>query len=149
MDGLPNRSSGNQHNKNVIINQQTDWSTLLPKDDKIAIGDPDHVPAGIYAKESLTNLGAYEHLAPHFARASNVRDALMLVERQEAILGIVYSTDAKISQKVQIIGTFPPESFKSIEYPISLLNSEANDFFQFLQTSQAKLIFEKYGFMTL
>lgn len=139
----------NQHNKNVIINQQTDWSTLLPKDDKIAIGDPDHVPAGIYAKESLTNLGAYEQLSPHFARASNVRDALMLVERQEAILGIVYSTDAKISQKVQIIGTFPPESFKSIEYLISLLNSEANDFFQFLQTSQAKLIFEKYGFMTL
>lgn len=139
----------NQHYNNVIINQQTDWSTLLPKDDKIAIGDPDHVPAGIYAKESLTNLGAYEQLAPHFARASNVRDALMLVERQEAILGIVYSTDAKISQKVQIIGTFPPESFKSIEYPISLLNSEANDFFQFLQTSQAKLIFEKYGFMTL
>ncbi|MBC9131266.1 molybdate ABC transporter substrate-binding protein [Frischella sp. Ac13] len=133
----------------VTINQQTDWRALLPSNEKLAIGDPDHVPAGIYAKESLTNLGVYDQLVPQFARASNVRDALMLVERQEAALGIVYSTDAKVSQKVKILGTFPTESFKPIEYPITLLNPVASQFYEFLQSETAKHIFQKYGFVTL
>lgn len=133
----------------VNINQQTNWQTLLPVTEKLAVGDPDHVPAGIYAKEALTHLGVYDQLSKQFVRASNVRAALMLVERQEAALGIVYSTDAKISQKVNIIGTFPAESVKSIEYPITLLTPTAQDFYTFLFTNKAKQIFQKYGFVTL
>lgn len=131
----------------IEINSSTNWDAILPKGEKIAIGDPDHVPAGLYAKESLSNLGVFDKLAPQFASASNVRDALMLVERNEATLGIVYSTDAKVSDKVKIVGTFPANTFKSIEYPITLLKPEANNFYQYLKSPQAKAIFEKYGFL--
>lgn len=134
----------------VTINSSTDWNTLLPQDEKMAVGDPDHVPAGLYAKESLTNLGVFKQLEPKLAPASNVRDALMLVERGEAALGIVYSTDAKISDKVKIIGKFPADSFAPIEYPITLLtdNTSAKDFYQFLTMPQSLAIFKKYGFVT-
>lgn len=132
----------------VEINASTNWDAILPKGERIAVGDPEHVPAGLYAKESLTNLGVYDKLSPQFAPASNVRDALMLVERNEAVLGIVYSTDAKVSDKVKIIGTFPADTFKPIEYPITLLKPEAKDFYQYLKSPQAKTIFEKYGFVT-
>lgn len=135
----------------ITIDKYTDWNSILPTDEKIALGDPDHVPAGIYAKESLTNLGAFEQLLPHMARASNVREALMLVEREEAVLGIVYSTDAKISQKVKTIATFPANTFTPIEYPITLINSdveEAKEFYTYLKADHAKVIFQKYGFVT-
>ncbi|WP_392565063.1 molybdate ABC transporter substrate-binding protein [Utexia brackfieldae] len=136
---------------NVIIDQHTDWSTLLPAGSHLAVGDPDHVPAGVYAKASLTHLGAYSRLESQLARANNVRAALMLVEMDEAPLGIVYSTDAQVSNKVKIVGEFPADSFDAIEYPISLLNDSAPSqaFYTFLKSPQAKAVFEKYGFVTL
>lgn len=132
----------------VEINTNTDWQAILPKGERLAVGDPDHVPAGLYAKESLTNLGVFDKLLPQMAPASNVRDALMLVERNEAALGIVYSTDAKVSDKVKIIGSFPAETFTPIEYPITLLKPEAKEFYQYLSSETAKKIFQKYGFIT-
>lgn len=132
----------------IEINANTDWQAILPKGERLAVGDPDHVPAGLYAKESLTNLGVFDKLLPQMAPASNVRDALMLVERNEAALGIVYSTDAKVSDKVKIIGSFPAETFTPIEYPITLLKPEAKEFYQYLSSETAKKIFQKYGFIT-
>lgn len=132
----------------VEIDANTDWQAILPKGERLAVGDPDHVPAGLYAKESLTNLGVFDKLLPQMAPASNVRDALMLVERNEAALGIVYSTDAKVSDKVKIIGSFPAETFTPIEYPITLLKPEAKEFYQYLSSETAKKIFQKYGFIT-
>lgn len=134
--------------ENVEINANTNWQAILPKGERLAVGDPDHVPAGLYAKESLTNLGVFDKLLPQMAPASNVRDALMLVERNEAALGIVYSTDAKVSDKVKIIGNFPADTFKSIEYPITLLKADATEFYQYLNSEKAKTIFQKYGFIT-
>ena len=134
--------------ENVEINANTNWQTILPKGERLAVGDPDHVPAGLYAKESLTNLGVFDKLLPQMAPAGNVRDALMLVERNEAALGIVYSTDAKVSDKVKIIGSFPADTFKSIEYPITLLKADAKEFYQYLNSEKAKTIFQKYGFIT-
>lgn len=135
---------------NVAINHATNWTTILPKHEKMAVGDPDHVPAGLYAKASLTHLGVFDKLQPQLAPASNVRDALMFVERGETVLGIVYSTDAKVSQKVKIVGEFPADSFAAIEYPITLLSnsSSASDFYQFLTTPDAAAIFTQYGFVT-
>lgn len=133
----------------VTIDRNTDWSIILPANEKMAVGDPDHVPAGLYAKASLTNLGVFDKLEPQLAPASNVRDALMFVERGETVLGIVYSTDAKVSQKVKIVGEFPADSFEAIEYPVSLLtdSAAAKDFYQFLTTPEAKTIFAQYGFI--
>lgn len=143
----PNESPLNQ----ITVNKTTRWDEILPKNEKLAVGDPDHVPAGLYTKESLTNLGVYQQLEPQLARASNVRDALMLVERGEAVLGAVYSTDAKISKNVKIIGEFPAETFAAIEYPITLIttnNPSAQKFYDYLKSAEAKAIFEQYGFVT-
>ena len=88
---------------------------------------PDHVPAGIYAKQALTTLGQWKNLAPRLARADNVRAALSLVERGEAPLGIVYRTDAMISNGVKIIGTFPENSHTPITYPIAMMKPQVDN----------------------
>ncbi len=81
----------------ITIDEKTDWTSLL-KGGRLAVGDPQHVPAGIYAKEALQKLGARETLSPKLAPAEDVRGALALVERNEAPLGIVYGSDAVASK---------------------------------------------------
>ncbi|MGK5721883.1 molybdate ABC transporter substrate-binding protein, partial [Proteus mirabilis] len=76
---------------NVVINKDTKWKSLL-NGGKLAVGDPDHVPVGIYAKESLEYLGAWDVVSPEMARTNNVRSGMALVERDEAPLGIVYGS---------------------------------------------------------
>ncbi|GAB1441157.1 molybdate ABC transporter substrate-binding protein [Providencia sp.] len=100
----------------VEINKQTDWKKLLDGG-RLAVGDPDHVPVGIYAKEALSNLGAWETVDPLLARTNNVRSGMALVERQEAPLGIVYGSDAVASQKVKVVGVFPADTHKPVEIP--------------------------------
>ncbi|MEC4729037.1 molybdate ABC transporter substrate-binding protein [Shewanella sp. D64] len=117
---------------------------------RLAVGDPDHVPAGRYAKQALSNLNLWQQAEPLLARASSVRSALALVERGEAPLGIVYSTDAQLSKAVVLVDTFPENSHNPIEYPLALVNNQptegAKAFYQYLQTQDAKAIFSKYGF---
>lgn len=125
------------------------WKLLLPGNTRIAIGDPQHVPAGKYAKDSLTNLGVYNTLKAHMAYANDVRSALRFVELGEAKLGIVYATDAMISQKIKILGYFPADKLKPIEYPAVLLNNTAKSFYDFLKTAKAQTVFKKYGFIVL
>lgn len=119
-------------------------------DGRLSVGDPDHVPAGIYAKEALTKLGLWEKAEPKLARAADVRAALALVERGEAPLGIVYATDAAISGKVKVIGAFPEDSHPPIVYPVCLVagkaSPEAKAFFEFMASPPAVEIFKKYGF---
>lgn len=118
--------------------------------EKLSMGDPDHVPAGIYGKQALESLGVWEKIAPHVVRAKDVRTALVFVERGEAPLGIVYATDAAISDKVAVVGMFPEESHPPITYQAGIVkgnNTEpARAFFEFLKSPGAKAIFEKYGF---
>lgn len=121
-------------------------------DGRLAVGDPSHVPAGIYAKEALTKLGLWDAVAAKLAPAANVRAALTLVERGESPLGIVYSTDAAISPKVRLVGLFPADSHPPIVYPLALVagkaTPDARRFCQFLQSGPVKAIFAKYGFAT-
>lgn len=119
---------------------------------RIATGDVSSVPAGKYAKAALEKLGAWEAAAPKFAMAENVRAALTLVARGEAVLGIVYATDAKVEPEVKILGTFPADSHPPIIYPVAATTSagpKAADYLAFLHSSAAKTIFEKYGFTFL
>lgn len=88
---------------------------------RIATGDPAHVPVGRYAQAALTSLGLWEAVEARLARADNVRNALVLVERGEAPLGIVYRTDALASAKVQVAALFPATSHAPIRYPAALL----------------------------
>ncbi len=135
------------------INATTDLISLVGPDDRIAVGDPDHVPAGIYAKQALTSLGKWETINPRLARADNVRAALVLVERGEAPLGIVYQTDARISDKVKIIGTFPENSHPAITYPIASITGHAKaraiKFLLWLLGDDGGRIFTDYGFEPL
>ena len=135
--------------KTVTINAQTDWKSLL-KGQRLAVGDPDHVPAGIYAKEALQKLGAWDTLAPLLAPANNVRAALALVERNEAPYGIVYGSDAVASQKVQVVGRFPEDSHKPVEYPMAIVKEHqrapVEAFFKYLQGPEAAAVFKQYGF---
>ncbi|KHE00310.1 molybdate transporter [Pantoea stewartii] len=133
----------------VTINDKTDWKRLL-KGERLAVGDPDHVPAGIYAKEALEKLGAWSSLSPVLARANNVRAALALVERNETPYGIVYGSDAVASQKVQVVGTFPEDSHKPVEYPVAIVkdrdNAAVKAFYNYLKGPEAAAVFTQYGF---
>ncbi len=133
----------------VAITAQTDWARLLDGG-RLAVGDPDHVPAGIYAKQALQSLKAWPRLEPTLARANNVRSAMALVERQEAPLGIVYGSDAVASDKVKVIGVFPAESHKPVEYPMAIVKGHdspsVSAFYTYLKSPQAVAIFQRYGF---
>jgi molybdate transport system substrate-binding protein len=137
----------------ITIDATTDFSALIGPNDRIAMGDPDHVPAGIYAKQALQSLGQWDQLAPRLARSDNVRAALALVERGEAPLGIVYGTDGKVSDGVKVIGTLPESSHTPIKYPVAVMGQDARpevlQFLLWLLGDDAGSIFTDYGFVPL
>jgi molybdate transport system substrate-binding protein len=132
------------------IDRAMDWLRLLGTDGRLALGDPDHVPAGIYAKEALQHLGAWKDLEPRLAPAEDVRGALALVERGEAPLGIVYVTDARVSARVKIVGIFSAASHAPIVYPAAVVKGAdsvgVEAYFRFLSSPQARAVFARYGF---
>lgn len=117
---------------------------------RLAMADPDAVPAGKYGKAALTKLGAWGAVEPKVARAENVRAALALVARGEAPFGIVYATDALASKDVRVVGTFPANSHAPITYPVALLRTatspDAEGFRRFLLSREGKAIFVRHGF---
>jgi len=133
----------------VEIAPDFDLAKLLA-DGKLAMGDPDHVPAGRYGKMALEALGVWSGIEARVARAKDVRAALALVERGEAPVGVVYATDAAITDQVKVIGMFPEDSHPPIVYPVALVagaeTAVARSFLEFLKTSEARTIFLKYGF---
>lgn len=135
----------------VALPRDTDLAALLGPGGRLATGDPAHVPAGRYARAALAWMGQWDTLAPRLARADNVRAALLLVERGEAPLGIVYATDAAASAGVRIVGTFPPASHEAITYPFALTrhaegNAEARALLAFLIGPDAAPTWRRFGF---
>jgi molybdate transport system substrate-binding protein len=118
--------------------------------DRLAMANPDSVPAGKYGKSALEKLGVWTSVESKVARAENVRAALALVSRGEAPFGIVYSTDALSDKGVKIVGTFPPDSYPPIVYPAALIASSksaaAKPLLDYLRSAPARLVWEKYGF---
>ena len=121
------------------------------KDGRLAVGDPDHVPVGIYTKAALTKLGVWAEVEPKLARADSVRAAMAYVDREECPLGIVYTTDAWVDPKVRIVATFPEDSHPPIIYPAALVAGQetpaAREFLAFIQSDAAKEVWRKYGFL--
>jgi molybdate transport system substrate-binding protein len=116
---------------------------------RIALAEPNSVPAGKYAKAALEKLGVWNGVSHRVAAAENVRAALALVARGEAPLGVVYETDAKAEPGVMVAGVFPPESHPPIVYPAAVLTrakGAAAPFLEFLSSPRARAIFEKHGF---
>lgn len=124
----------------------------IVKADSIAIGDPDIVPAGQYAKESLTNLGLWEETLAKASLGTNVTEVLNWVAEGSAKAGIVYATDAaQRSDKVVMITHAPADSVKKAIYPIGMIKDcahpdEAQQFMEFLQSSEVLAIFTENGF---
>jgi molybdate transport system substrate-binding protein len=119
---------------------------------RLALADPDTVPAGKYAKASLTALGVWDGVAGNLAPAENVRVALAYVARGEAPLGIVYATDAASEKRVHVVGIFPDSSHAPIVYPIALTKDArpaAKAFLDFLEGPEAAAIYAKAGFIVL
>ena len=118
--------------------------------EKLAMANPDSVPAGKYGKSALESLGVWGSVEKQVARAENVRAALALVSRGEAPFGIVYATDAFADRGVKIVDTFPPGSYPPIVYPAALLASgnatAAKPLLDYLRSGPARAVWEKYGF---
>jgi molybdate transport system substrate-binding protein len=119
---------------------------------RLAVADPDSVPAGKYAKTALASLGLWNTVVDHLVIAENVRVALAYVARGEAPLGVVYSTDAMAEPRVRIISSFPDSTHAPIVYPAALTKDAkpaAQTFLDFLKRPETADIFAKAGFVVL
>ena len=120
---------------------------------RVAMGETSSVPAGVYGKAALTNLGVWDQVSAKVAGAENVRVALAYVARGETPLGIVYATDAKSDPNVKVVDTFPADSHPPIVYPVALtassVNPDAKAFLEYLSSAEAAKVFEEQGFTVL
>ncbi len=118
--------------------------------EKLAMADPDSVPAGKYGKSALEKLGVWQSVEKQVVRAENVRAALALVSRGEAPFGIVYKTDALADRGVKVVDTFPPDSYPPVVYPAAVVAASkspaARPLLDYLRAAQARSVWEKYGF---
>jgi len=118
----------------------------------VAIGEPRTVPAGSYAQQVLTHFGIYDQLKAKLVFGKDVRQVLAYVETGNADAGIVYATDARITNRVKVVATAPEDSHAPVVYPVAIIQtshdpSAAREFLQFLRGSQARDVFVKFGFV--
>jgi molybdate transport system substrate-binding protein len=120
---------------------------------KLALANPDSVPAGKYAKAALIAIGAWSAIEKQVVPTDNVRAALALVARGEAAFGIVYKTDALADKAVRIVDSFPESTHAPIVYPAALVtpakSSAAKLLLDFLRSVGARAVWQKYGFGVL
>ncbi|PAV28471.1 molybdate ABC transporter substrate-binding protein [Virgibacillus profundi] len=145
-------------NKLVIISQKDSLISIKTLEDlqhkeigQIAIGNPDSVPAGNYAKEALQHSNLWEGLTDQFVYAKDVRQVLTYVESGNTAIGFVYATDILMGNKVEQLAEIDEKLHKPIVYPAAVTSSSDNPvsaekFVDFLQSKTAKSIFESYGF---
>jgi molybdate transport system substrate-binding protein len=159
-EGYVDNSSNKQflENKLVLIVPANSSSNISSFDDlknmsgNIAIGDPESVPAGQYAKEAFTNLGIWDSAQSKLSLGKDVTEVLNQVAQGSAECGLVYSTDAKSNDNVKVVCEAPQGSLNtSIIYPVAPLKNTTNPdaakaFMDFLQTKEAKDVFVEYGF---
>lgn len=118
----------------------------------VALGDPESVPAGQYAKEALTNLNLWDTVSAKTSFGTNVTEVLNWVAEGSADAGIVYATDAATTDKVAVVAEAPEGSLeKKVIYPVGMVaasehSEEAKLFIEFLQSEEAMAVFEEYGF---
>ncbi|WZL73841.1 molybdate ABC transporter substrate-binding protein [Clostridiaceae bacterium 35-E11] len=164
MDGLENKNLLDQNSrKNILKNQLVfivakdsldkikNISDTTRENIKISIGEPESVPAGQYAKESLAYLNLWDQVKAQCVYAKNVKQVVNYVESQEIDAGIVYRSDATVLKNSEVIQVLEEASHKPIVYPAAIIASSknkdaANKFSAYLSTKEAQKSFEKYGF---
>ena len=141
----------------VVVPQASSLEIDRPEDlltsrvEYLALGDPTHVPAGMYAKEALENLGLWEKLESKVVAGADVRQALSYVERGEAGAGIVYATDAAITDRVRVALAIASATNRPIRYSLVLTptgseNPAAQSLFEFFRGAEAADIWQRHGF---
>lgn len=117
---------------------------------RLAMGDPAHVPAGIYAKAALERLGVWSQVARRVAFLGDVRAALILVDRGEAAAGIVYASDTRVAPRVRVVGVFPADSHPPIVYPLAVVAGRRGPavmaLYAYLRGPEARALFRARGF---
>lgn len=135
----------------VKIARGLNIASLIGKGERIAVGDPAHVPVGLYARRAFQSLGIWDQVEPLLARADSVPAVLALVERGEAPLGIVYASDARAGAGVKRVGSFPPESHPPITYPFAIVAGRdtpaVRRFFEKITGPPAAALYERFGFV--
>jgi molybdate transport system substrate-binding protein len=126
---------------------------ILGRDGHLAVALPDSVPAGIYAKQSLTKLGWWPALKPRLAMSRDVRAALNLVVLRQCPLGIVYRSGAVSEPRVKVLATFPADSHRPIVYPVAIVkghdDATSRALLAALQSTRAHEVFRHWGFEVL
>jgi molybdate transport system substrate-binding protein len=139
--------------KPVVVEMKAGFDVAAACSGKLCTGVPGVVPVGTYARQSLESLGWWLPLQGRIVGAEDVRSALVFVERGECPLGIVYATDAAISDKVDVLASFPDSSHSPIVYPFALVKGgrpDAKAFLDYLTTSpEAAAVYQRYGFTRL
>lgn len=129
-----------------------DYMGLTDKKIKvIGIGEPSSVPAGQYAMEIFKYIGIDSKISSKLVYGKDVRTILSWVESENADAGIVYKTDAMLSDKIKIIAKASDESHKPVVYPAAIIAdtkslNESKKFIEFLKSKKAQSIFIKFGF---
>lgn len=137
--------------KDSAIELKTFDDLARPEIRHIALGEPKGVPVGQYSEEILTKLNLLDAVKAKAVYGSDVRQVLAWVETGEADCGIVYATDAAVSDKVNVVAVAPEDTHKPVIYPAAVIKSSkqidaAKKFLDFTASADAKKIFEKYGF---
>ena len=117
----------------------------------VGMGDPESVPAGKYAKQVFESLKIWDKVKKKANFGTDVRNVLNWVEANEVDCGVVYETDAKISDKVKILSTAKKGLCDDIIYPVGMISSsnnktDAQDLIDFFASDDAMKVFKKYGF---
>ena len=117
----------------------------------VALGEPKGVPVGQYTEQILTKLGILDQVKAKAVYGSDVRQVLSWTETGDADCGVVYATDAAVSDKVKVAAKAPQDSHKPVIYPAAVIKGtkhleEAKEFLAFTSSEQARKLFEKYGF---
>ena len=149
----------------VVVPADSPFNITSPADlatpavNHLAVAQPETVPAGVYAKKYLQNLGLWDKLQPKIVPTENVRAALAAVEAGNAEAGIVYETDAAISKKVRVACNIPAPAYEGpidqgpqISYPFAIVQASAQPeaaarFLSYLESPAALAVFKKYGFV--
>ena len=139
--------------RSIEIDVQSQFNLSDAFEGRIALGDPSHVPAGIYARQALKRLGWWNHLSDRLAPSADVRSALNYVARSECDIGIVYATDAIILEEVQIIAPLPDSLHAPIRYPAAIVAGRdrpaVRRIFEQIRSDSAQTLFSQHGFTTL
>jgi molybdate transport system substrate-binding protein len=136
---------------NLKLSSAQDLATAAVR--RLALAEPETVPAGIYARVYLQKQGLWESVRGKMVPTENVRAVLATVESGNVDAGIVYKTDALISKKVRIACEVPPDDGPRISYPVAVVRGGGNPagaarFLAWLNSSAGKSVFAKYGFIT-